>query len=316
MVSAVLVAVMGGALIAIQSMANGDLAVAGAGALVAGWVSYVGTVLTIVVVIAVRGRAASTVRILRERGRLWWFAIGLSGIPLVLTSSYGVPIVGVAVAAVGSVAGQTIAGLILDSRGVGVPERIPLTGRRIAAALTALAGLALSMLAGSGSTGVSPGQSILIAALFFVSGGGLAIQNAGNGKVTQDSGDPVIAGFASASGGGVVISLILVIAAATGLLGSAFLPMGAGDAYRYLGGPLGAAIVISSAWAVRRLGTFALTLTVVGGQLVTAVVADAVRGLPVTWPTLASIAAIVVATMFGVSRGRPQPSEDDVTPLV
>ncbi len=199
-VPAVLVAALAGALIAAQSRFNADLAVAGAGTLVAGWLSYVGTLVTIAFVVLARRRLAATVRTMRDRARWWWFAIGLCGIPIVLASAYGVPIVGVAVASVASVAGQTVAGLLLDARGVGVPARLPLTGRRALAALTAIGGLGLAM-AGGSSEGAGAGKAVAIGALFFVAGATLAAQNAGNGAVAQDSGDPTIAGLASATGG-------------------------------------------------------------------------------------------------------------------
>jgi transporter family-2 protein len=302
-VPAILVAALVGALIAAQSRFNADLAVSGAGALVAGWLSYLGTILTIALVVLVRGRAAATVRTMRERARWWWFTIGLCGIPIVLASAYGVPIVGVAVASVASVAGQSVAGLLLDARGVGVPARLPLTGRRALAALTAIGGLALAIAGGSGG-GVGVGTSVAIGVLFFVAGVTLAAMNAGNGAVAQASGDPTIAGIASAVGGGVAISIGLAAAAALGALDRATLPTSPGDWYLYLGGPLGAAIVVAAAWAVRHLGTFALTLTVVGGQLLAAMVVDLSRGLGAPWTTLASVVAIVVATALGVERRR------------
>lgn len=301
---AVLIAGLAGALIAAQSQVNGDLAVAGAGTLVAGWVSYVGTVATIVLVVLARGRAAATVRTLRTRARWWWFAIGLCGIPIVLASAYGVPIVGVAVASVGSVAGQTVAGLLLDSRGVGVSARLPLTGRRALAALTAMAGLGLAMAGGSSGGTVGVGTAVGIGLLFFVGGVSLAAQNAGNGAVARDSGDPMIAGIASATGGTVAISVGVGVAAALGALDGVALPIGAGDWYLYLGGPLGAVIVVAAAWAVRHLGTFALTLTIIGGQLLAAMVVDVSRGFGTPWTTVASVVAIVVATAVSVAPRR------------
>lgn len=304
-VPAVLVSALVGALIAAQGRFNGDLAVAGAGTLTAGWLSYLGTLVTIAVVVLVRGRAARTAVVLRDRGRWWWYAIGLCGIPIVLVSAYGIPIVGLAVASVASVAGQTVAGLALDARGVGLPGRLPMTGRRTLAAATAIAGLALAMVAGSGDAGVGGGRSALIGVLFFVAGATLAGQNAGNGAVAQASGDPTIAGLASATGGTVAISLLVGVAAMTGGLAGVALPDAPGDWYLYLGGPLGAGIVVAAAWAVRHLGTFALTLTVVGGQLVTAMVVDVSRGLGTPWTTVASVLAIVAATALGVSRRAP-----------
>ncbi|MCV2393669.1 DMT family transporter [Actinotalea sp. M2MS4P-6] len=298
----VVVAALIGVLIAAQTRLNGDLAVAGAGTLLAGWISYLGTLATIAVLIAVRGRTARTARTMRERGRWWWYAIGLCGIPIVLGSAYGVPIVGVAIASVASVAGQTVAGLVLDARGVGVPVRLPLTGRRAAAALTALGGLGLAMVAGSG---VGAAQAVAIGALLFVGGAALAVQSAGNGAVARDSGDSSIAGLASATGGTVGISALVVVGMLTGALASTSVPTDAGSWYLYLGGPLGAGIVVAAAWAVRRLGTFALTLTVVGGQLVAALVVDLSRGMGVPWTTSASVVAIVVATTLGIT---PRPA--------
>ena len=302
-VPAVLVAALVGALIAAQGRFNADLAVAGAGTLAAGWLSYVGTLVTIAFVVLARRRLAATVRTMRDRARWWWFAIGLCGIPIVLASAYGVPIVGVAVASVASVAGQTVAGLLLDARGVGVPARLPLTGRRALAALTAIGGLGLAM-AGGSSEGAGAGKAVAIGALFFVAGATLAVQNAGNGAVAQDSGDPTIAGLASATGGTVAISVGLAVAAAVGALDAVTLPTGPRDWYLYLGGPLGAAIVVAAAWAVRHLGTFALTLTVVGGQLLAAMAVDVSRGLGAPWTTLASVVAIVAATALGVAPRR------------
>lgn len=307
-VPAVLLAAVVGALIAAQGRFNGDLAVAGAGALVAGWLSYLGTLATIALVVILRGRAARTATLLRDRGRWWWYAIGLCGVPIVLVSAYGIPIVGLAVASVASVAGQTVAGLALDARGVGVPTRLPMTGRRGLAAATAIAGLALAMVAGSGDAGVGAGRSVAIGALFFAAGATLAVQNAGNGAVAQASGDPTIAGLASATGGTVAISFVVGVAAAAGALRGVALPTAPGDWYLYLGGPLGAGIVVAAAWAVRHLGTFALTLTVVGGQLVTAMLVDVNRGLGTPWTTVASVLAIVAATALGVSRRAPAAS--------
>ncbi|MDO8121254.1 DMT family transporter [Isoptericola sp. b490] len=301
---AVLVATGVGALVAAQSRLNGDLAVAGAGTLVAGWLSYVGTVTAIAVLVALRGRAARTARVLRHSGRWWWFAIGLCGVPIVLASAFGVPLVGVAVASVASVAGQTVAGLALDARGVGVPGRLPLDLRRALAALTAIGGLLLAMSSGSGDVGVGTGGAVTVGVLLFLSGAALAGQNAGNGAVTRDSGDPAIAGLASAVGGTLALTVALAAATPAGALDGVVVP-GPERWYLYLGGPLGAGIVVAAAWVVRRLGTFSLTLAVVSGQLVTAMLVDANRGLGAPWTTVASVGAVVVATALGVAR-RPR----------
>ena len=136
---AVLAAVVSGGLVAAQGQLNGDLSVAGAGVLLSSWLSYVGTLGTVLLVVALRGRVGATMAILRRDSRWWWFAIGLCGIPIVLAMAAGIPIVGVATATVCSVAGQTISGLALDARGVGVPEPLRLSGRRLFAGVIAIA---------------------------------------------------------------------------------------------------------------------------------------------------------------------------------
>ena len=101
--AAVLVALVCGGFVAAQSRLNGGLSVAGAGVLVASLLSYVGTLATSVLVIVLMGRARATATLLRRESRWWWYAIGLFGIPIVLTMAAGVPILGVAIASVCSI---------------------------------------------------------------------------------------------------------------------------------------------------------------------------------------------------------------------
>lgn len=66
------IAVMAGVFVSIQGIFNGAFT-ASAGPLLAGWVSYLGTLITVVVIIVAQGNAAKFMRILREHGKLWWF---------------------------------------------------------------------------------------------------------------------------------------------------------------------------------------------------------------------------------------------------
>ncbi|GGC07715.1 DMT family transporter [Cellulomonas carbonis] len=299
---AVVVAALCGAMVAAQGRLNGDLSTAGAGALTASWLSYVGTLLTVVVVVVLRGSAGRTVTVLRRDGRWWWYAIGVCGIPIVLAMTAGVPVVGVAIASVCSVAGQTVSGLALDARGIGLPRPLPLSGRRALAGVVAVAGLAVAVLSGSGSLEADLPTVVLMGLLLFLGGVTLGVQQAGNGKVTALAGDPVVAGLTTATGGTLVISVVLAGAWATGGLGDVVLPSLVDHWWLYLGGPLGAAITVGAAWAVRHLGTFALTLAIVGGQMVTAVGLDVATGLGVHWSTLVAAAMIAVATVAAVGR--------------
>jgi bacterial/archaeal transporter family-2 protein len=298
---AVLVSALSGAIVATQGRLNGDLSSAGAGAVVTTWLSYVGTLVTVALVILVQGRTAATARILRHDARWWWYAVGLCGVPIVVMFAVGIPVVGVAIASVCSVAGQTVAGLSLDARGVGVPAPLRLTGRRLVAAAAAVLGLVLAV--GSGPT-ASMGTVVGLGALMFVAGAVLAGQQAGNGRVNLATGDAVLPALTSSAGGTLGVSVLLGVAAAAGRLHGVTLP-GPGQWYLYLGGPLGAAITVCAAWSIRHLGTFALTLGVVVGQMATAVVVDLVTGVGGRWSTYLAVAMITAATVLVVLPARP-----------
>lgn len=303
--AAVAVAALCGAMVAAQGRLNGDLSTAGAGALVASSLSYLGTLATVVAAILASGSLRRTATVLRSDGRWWWFAIGLLGIPIVLAMTAGVPVVGVAIASVCAVAGQTVSGLVLDARGVGVPAPLRLSGRRLLAGAVAVAGLGLAVLSGSGGLAADLPTVVSVGLLLFLGGLTLGGQQAGNGTVTALSGDPVVAGLTTATGGTIAIGAVLGSVAAGGGLDGVSLPA-LGEAWPlYLGGPLGAAITVGAAWAVRRLGTFTLTLAIVGGQMATAVVIDIVGGVGVHWSTLAAAGLIMGSTVAAVGRTRP-----------
>ncbi|TGO06627.1 DMT family transporter [Serinibacter arcticus] len=297
-----------GAVIALQGRVNGDLATAGAGVLVAGWLSYVGTLAATALVVLARRRTRVVAGLIRRRARWWWFAVGLCGIPIVLAMAGGIPLVGVAIASVCAVAGQTLAGLALDARGVGVPAAIRLSGRRLLAGLVALVGLGIAVLGSSGGD-VTVAQGVAVGVALFVAGAVLCIQQAGNGRVVAATADPVLAGLTSSAGGTVGITVILAVAgSAGGLDGVTFPPQW----WLYAGGPLGAVITIAAAWAVRHLGTFVLTLTVISGQMLTALLLDLLSagGLRLT-AVLATIAVASSAVLVVERRRATTAAADD-----
>jgi len=290
-----------GATVALQGRVNGDLAEFGAGAVLSGWVSYVGTLAAIAGYLLLAGRARAAVATLR-RSRPWWYLIGLCGIPIVLAFAAGIPLVGVAVASVCSVAGQTVTGLGMDSRGIGIPSPLRLTPLRLLAGAVALGGLLVAV---AGSTGVAvSGWGLAGVGLALFAGGSiLCVQTAGTGRLTGMVGDPFLPALTAVIGGTVGISVILAVQAAFGGLSGAALP-GLDRWWLYLGGPLGAIITVASAWAVRRLGVFALTLSIVGGQMVMALVLDALGPIGVTLPSVLAAAVVSGAVVLAMPRRR------------
>lgn len=297
LLTAVMVAVLSGALVAIQGKFNGAFSAAGGGPLLAGWVSYLGTIAAVIVVFACRGKLRTTLRRIRTESSWWWFAVGLGGIPIVISMSWGIPLVGIAVSSVCSIAGQTLTGLVLDRYGVGLPHPIRLSRMRLAAAVVALCGLGLAIVAG-GAGASSPLVMVGVGAAVFFSGIALALQNAGNGSVVARTGDALLATLTSSVGGGIVMTLITLAAWLMGAFDVRAL--GVAEWWMYLGGPVGAAITFTASWSVRRLGVFRLTLAVVTGQMVTALLVDAFSGTPVGPVTVISAAVMVCATTLVV----------------
>lgn len=292
------IATVGGALIALQILFNGALGAAGSGPLLASFVSYLGTLVSAILVIAVIGQAAEVFLTIRKKGRPWWFMVGVSGVPIVITTAWGAPILGVAVSAVCSIGGQTVAGLLLDSRGIGVKQRIPLTPNRILAAVIAVVGLALAI--GPGISELrEPAVAAVAGVAIFISGMLLAVLNAGNGAVAGISGNSFVPVVTSVIGGTITVSIIAAVMWALDLLPASMFPAGS-QWWMYLGGPAGMGIVLASTIAVRTLGTFGLTLIVVVGQMVTALLIDLFIDGAMDWGALISSAVMVLAIFIAV----------------
>lgn len=79
------------------------------------------------------------------------------------------------------------------------------------------------------------------------------------------------------------------------LLGGLFLPGWENTPwYAYLGGPAGVIFVASGSWLIARIGATNTALLVIGGQMVSGVALDALRGAPMTlWASAAGVALII-----------------------
>lgn len=309
--ASILVAGLAGVLVSIQGIFNGAFTASGAGPLLAGWISYIGTFLTVLVIMAAQGNLRRFYGILRTEGRWWWFGVGAGGVPIVIAMAWGIPLVGATIASVCAVAGQTIMGLILDRFGVGLPQKIHFSGRRVAAATVVLIGLGLAI--GAGGSGTLKGWAMVGAGLLiFVGCSSITFQNAGNGAVTSRSGYPLIATFTSVAGGAAIMSVVVLAAFLLGSFEGLSFP-GVSDWWMYLGGPAGTGIVFCAAWSVRHLGTFRLALAMVSGQLLTAMVVDSLMGVPISLATVISSLAVLIATFLAAGTKSSKPSSPSTT---
>lgn len=287
-----------GAFIAIQSKVNGELAHWVGTGLFPAWVTMVTGFIILIVVVSARraGRAGVTEVLGRARsGALpWWvFTGGLFGSFFLIGQSITVPLVGVAVFTVATIAGLTTGSLIVDRLGLtGTGARLITARRIVAAALAVLAvGIGVSDRLQTGSS------SAAIALLALASGILIAPQQAFNGRVAVAAKDPLVGALGNFTGGFLAMSLTLGIALAAGL---SLNDPGAAPWWAFLGGPLGLTVIVGAAWAVPLLGVLVFSLLSILGQLVGSLVLDLLaptEGASLGWHIYAGVAMTFVAVL-------------------
>jgi len=193
------------------------------------------------------------------------------------------------------VCGQLAGGSLIDRFGLGPAGRLPITLVRALGVALAVVAVAIGV---NGSDGDLHLGLLLLAAL---AGAGAALQHAAMGHIAGATGEPLAAAVLNFAVGLIVI--LVVAAAVTG--GSP------GDGWsappgEWLGGVLGATSAVIIAAAVRRLGVLRLTLVLIAGQSVGALVLDFVapaEGEHVTVLTFVSVLLTIGAVyVSGIAR--------------
>ena len=288
-----------GGILAFQTRSNGALG-AGLhdGVAAAAIVFVIGLVLLgIGMVLIPKGRAGlhAIASSLRARTMpLWMLSGGAAGALYVITQGWVGAVLGTAIFTVAAVAGQTLAGLMLDRTSISPSGPRRLSARRVGGALLGLVavGVAVSHEVG----GSIPPWALLLPVI-----GGLAIgwQQAVNGRVGVVAGTPLTSTFLNfAIGSAVLVVIVVVRGVARGFPTS--LP---GQAWVYLGGVTAVFFVVAATVVVRRTGVLTLALGTVAGQLVASLLIELIAptaGHTIGWTTVAGTAlalvAVVVAT--------------------
>lgn len=296
-----------GALVAVQSQLNGELAQRlGEGAragVVAATVSFaVGLAVLVLVVAAVRGPRAGVVRLVgavRSRElRPWLLLGGVAGALLVATQGLTVGTVGVALFTVAVVAGQTSSALVVDRVGLGPSGPRAVSRGRVVGAVITVAAVVLTVsgrLTGSEGLGAA---ALALAVLPLLAGAAVSWQQAVNGRVSEVAG-PVATAVNNFAVG--LVALLVLLAATLLLPGELRGAPGLADGWwLYCGGPLGVAFIALTAALVKVHGVLVLGLCVVAGQVVASVALDALTGAAEVGP--ATVAGAVV-TLVGVGTG-------------
>lgn len=308
----ILLATLCGSAVALQSHINGQLGSDLGDGFIAALISF-GSGLTIIALVLIVSRAGRrgiliVVAAIRAREIPWWHAAGgVAGGLFVLSQGLVVGLLGIALFTVATVAGQTISGLVIDSRGIGTIAPKSITITRIVGAALALASVAIAVL-----PQINSQAHTWVIILPFAVGLMLAGQQAVNGQIKTLARSATTATFFNFVTGTAVLTLF----AAINLL-VAGLPHGfPTNPLLYLGGLVGVLFIAGFAAVTPVIGVLLQSLAAVSGQLLMALLLDFVApadtaGVAVATVvgTVLTLVAVVIASLRSPAAIRPRPRE-------
>jgi transporter family-2 protein len=266
-------AALSGILIALQARANGELSHQLGNGLQAALVSF-GSGLIIIVFISLFSPSIKE-GIHNLRGAVqekkiarWKLSAGMLGGTWVAVQTHIVPLIGVAIFSVASIAGQATASLIVDRIGLTGGGKKLLSKRRVAAALITVLAVLLSVLDRLDASNLSK-FAVFLGVITGALGG---IQRAMNGEIneySQQSFTTSLLNFIMGTTFLVVLLIVMILAKRIELV-----PLPSGPWWIYTGGVIGVIYIAFSSTIVQHLGVLNFTLFSVGGQLVGSLAID------------------------------------------
>lgn len=186
----------------------------------------------------------------------------------VAVQTHIVPLIGVAIFSVASIAGQATASLIVDRIGLTGGGKKLLSKRRVAAALITVLAVLLSVLDRLDASNLSK-FAVFLGVITGALGG---IQRAMNGEIneySQQSFTTSLLNFIMGTTFLVVLLIVMILAKRIELV-----PLPSGPWWIYTGGVIGVIYIAFSSTIVQHLGVLNFTLFSVGGQLVGSLAID------------------------------------------
>jgi transporter family-2 protein len=296
-----LLAALSGAMIALQARANGELSHRLNNGLQAALVSFSSGLLIIFVITLFNSQIKDGIKNLRtavankEIARWKLFAGALGG-SFVAIQTQIVPLIGVAIYSVASIAGQTAMSLIVDRIGLTGGGKKLISPRRVLAAVLTVLAVLVSVWDRIDADNLS---------MVAVTAGGIAgaivgVQRALNGQINEHSHQSFTTSLLNFATG---TTFLLILISAGLILGRNELsPLPSGPWWIYTGGVIGVIYIAFTSTIVQHLGVLTFTLFSVGGQLVGSLIIDLVsptKGVSVS----AYLVTGIVMTYAGVIAG-------------
>ncbi len=268
-----LLSAFSGVLIAVQSRINGELSTQMNDALGAAFVSFA-TGLALISLVAVfrkniRVGFISIFRAVSEKKfPSWRIAAGMLGAIFVATSTYVVPLVGIALFTVATLAGQTAISLWVDHVGLIGSGKTIITLRRVVAAFITVGAVVISAWDRLSMSDFS----VIGIVLAIVAGGLVGIQRALNGQINSYSNQSLSTSFLNFISGTIFLTILLIIRLI--VTDHSIINFTKGPWWIYLGGSIGVIYIAFTALIVQSLGVFEFTLFSVGGMLIGSLLLD------------------------------------------
>ena len=268
-----LLAALSGLLIAMQARANGELSHRMGNPIEAALVSF-GSGLLIISLISIftpairNGMKNLKGAVSRKEIPVWTLFAGMLGGSFVAVQTQIVPIIGVAIYSVASIAGQTAASLIVDRIGLTGGGKKEITVRRVAAAGVTVLAVLVSVLDRIEAENLS-----LFAVIFGCFAGAIVgVQRALNGQINESTHQSFATSWLNFIMGTTFLFILLSIGVAINRAEIVALP--SGPWWMYMGGTIGVIYIAFTSTIVQHLGVLTFTLISVGGQLVGSLLID------------------------------------------
>jgi transporter family-2 protein len=268
-----ILAAISGLMIALQARANGELSHRIGNPIEAALVSFGSGLLIIATISAFNPAIKMGMKNLRaavsaKEIPVWTLFAGMLGGSFVAVQTQIVPVIGVAIYSVASIAGQTATSLIVDRIGLTGGGKKQITAKRVTAAGVTVLAVLVSVLDRIDAKNLS-----LWAVLFgCVAGAIVGVQRALNGRINESTNQS----FATSLLNFIMGTTFLVIFLAIGMLinRADVVALPAGPWWIYTGGVIGVIYIAFTSTIVQHLGVLTFTLISVGGQLVGSLLID------------------------------------------
>jgi transporter family-2 protein len=296
-----LLAALSGILISLQARTNGELSLRLNNGLQAAFISFGSGLILIAIISLFNPTIKSGVRRLRAAVAAreiapWTLFAGALGGTFVAVQTQIVPLIGVAIYSVASIAGQGATSLIVDRIGLTGGGKKAITPRRIAAAFVTVLAVLISVL------DRIEAKDLSLIAVFFagLAGAIVGVQRAMNGLINEHSQQSFTTSLLNFIMGTTTLGIVLLIAVAIGKVEFVALP--AGPWWIYMGGVIGVIYIAFTSTIVQHLGVLTFTIFSTGGQLIGALFIDLIsptKGVSVS----AYLVSGIVMTFLGVLVG-------------